>query len=385
MLVTAALALLSAGAWITARRVLYRGLYERLERAASQGGLPTAMLHEGLVVVAPPPDRRDTAGEAAAGRGADPDPIFSVGPDSVYGDLAILRFRDPDGHAGALATPARNEVQALRIFGALLGGLTLASGLAALPAGYLLAGRALEPLGEAIRERSAFVALASHRLRTPLSVIRTSAELALAGQGVGADEALHIILAQSAEMEGLAARLTTLARTSARVAPDRVAIDISATAQHVAATVRPAGVQHGPRLRLHTDTAVWAAAPGTALADALSSVLENALRFTPAGRGVTVRTSRTAQWAVVEVTDEGPGIAAEDLRHVTEPFFQGRRGGQANGGSGLGLAIASAAMQRLRGRIQITSHLGEGTTVRLLLPLARGPLRRRPPADRPAL
>ncbi len=353
-LVMAVLAVLSAAAYLVARGVLYGRLHERLERAARSSDLRQGLLREGYVVV------------SGSGAGPDEHVGFTVAPDARYGALAVLRWAI-DGHTmGLLATSARDDVQALETFLAILAGLTLAGGVVALPGGYLLAGRALHPLDQAVQERAEFIALASHRLRTPLSVIRTSAELALAGQGLAAPEALRTIVDQTARMERLAERLTALARAESRPwtsAPG--AVELDAVARQVVDELRPAAAQSGVVLRLDAARPVPVAAPAADTADMLSSVLENALRFTPAGRSVRVRAAAQGRWALLEVADEGPGIDPADLPRVAEPFFQGRR---VRGATGLGLAITRAIADRLGGRLHIASAPGAGTTVRILLP-----------------
>jgi len=370
-LLMAVLAVLSTGAYLVARGVLFGRLHETLEHAAQTGQLRRAPEREPFVVVGGP-----GAPIPQGLQGGDTDG-FSVAQDAQYGALAILRWHTSSGGWRFLALPAIDDVQALGTFLVILAGLTLSSGIVALPAGYLLAGRALRPLDEAVRERAEFVALASHRLRTPLSVIRTSAELALAGQGVAAAEALRTIVDQTGQMESLAARLTALARAEALRGGHRPAADLADVVRDVVESFRPAAGQAGVELHLQAAGAVLVDAPGDA-ADVLASVLENAIRFSPGGAAVTVRVQAAGRWGVVEVGDQGPGIDPADLPRVTRPFYQGRR---ARGGSGLGLAVARAIVDRHGGRLDIASPPGRGTVVRISLPAART-RRRRPPARR---
>ena len=367
VLVMTVLGILSAGVWLAGRQALFGRLYERLERASGQtqdagASDQTLILH---------PLTSSSSSPYAFDPDRDGDRDFAITSDTQYGVIAVLRGQDTDGQPAVLATPASDEVAALGIFAALLGALTLAGGLVALPAAYLLAGHALRPLAEAIQERSEFVALASHRLRTPLSVIRTSAELALAGQAVAPEEALRTILTQGQEMEALAGRLTALARTETRNPTDpQRPTDLTEVARRVSDALGPAALGSGVNIRLEGAGPTLAAGPDGDITDALTSVLENAVHFSPRGSSVTVRTSEAGRWAVLEVADQGPGIDPAELPRITEPFFQGSLG-RSHGGTGLGLAIASATLTRLGGRLQITSDLGTGTTVRLLLPRKR--------------
>ncbi len=366
-LVMAVLAVLSAGAYLVARGVLYGRLHETLERAARAGQFRPNSEREPFVVVGGPGtpiprglDAGDTDG-------------FALASDARYGTLAVLRWRTSAGALRFLALPAVDDVQALGTFLAILAGLTLSGGLVAFPAGYLLAGRALRPLDDAVRERAEFVALASHRLRTPLSVIRTSAELALVRQGLDAPEALRTIVQQTGEMESLAARLTALARAEAHPGEHRPVADLAAVVGDVALAFHPAAAQAGVELQLQVAGAVPVDASAEDARDALASVLENAIRFSPAGSAVTVRVGKAGRWGTVEVCDQGPGIDPADLPRVTRPFYQGRR---ARGSTGLGLAVARAIVDRRDGHLEISSLPERGTRVRIALPAPRRGRRR---------
>jgi signal transduction histidine kinase len=146
------------------------------------------------------------------------------------GALALLRLPARGGGPRLLATSAVEEQAALQAFVRVLAALTLAGGLAALPAGYVLAGIALRPLDEAVRERSRFVALASHQLRTPLAVIRTALELAEGGRGLTAAAALRTVGEQARRMERLAERLTALAHAEAGTPAAAPGADLAAAA-----------------------------------------------------------------------------------------------------------------------------------------------------------
>jgi two-component system sensor histidine kinase TctE len=267
-----------------------------------------------------------------------------------------------------VATLAQREIRSANEFLRALIVMTLVGGVIGLPIGYALSGIALRPVSEAVRERSAFVALASHQLRTPLSVIRISAELAKAGKGLSHDEALTTILEQTGRMEALAARLTALARAEARTEERRGRADLTDTAATVIAALGPAATHAGITLHLDAAGPVRTLLSADELTDVLTPLIENAVRFSPPGGTVTVRVLADRDKAIAEVVDQGPGIAPEDLPHVSRPFFQGRR---ARGGFGLGLAIVRAVVDRNRGRLSIESDPGRGTTVRVLLPMAR--------------
>lgn len=365
--VTVLLSVLSAAAYVIARRAIYLQLQERLELAAHRDADDAGALlvdERGNILSSKLPGSLLTDFRNGG--------AFHIIRVAELGALAVLR-PPPDAPGPLLiATPAADSLHALTEFLWLLVGLSLAGGIAALPIAYVLSGRALRPLEEAVRERSEFVARASHQLRTPLAIIRTSADLALSGRGVGPDEALSTILDQTERMESLASRLTELGRAGG--APStaiRAPTELGDVVRDAVAGIRPAAEQRRVGLE------VAAPSPGPRspaqpdeLRDLLAAVLENAVKFSPAGTAVHVRLHAERGRAVIEIADQGPGIAPEDLESVTLPFYQGK---ESQGGHGLGLAIARAIAEREGGRLSIESHAGRGTIVRVTLPAARMP------------
>jgi signal transduction histidine kinase len=118
---------------------------------------------------------------------------------------------------------------------------------------------------------------------------------------------------------------------------------------------------------------VVAHSPGTIRADPSSldelvgNLVDNAVRYTPAGGTVTVEVDSTEDGAAVTVRDTGPGISPEDLEHIFEPFYRGQA--QKNiPGTGLGLPIVKRIAERHGGRVEVETTLGGGSTFRVFLP-----------------
>ena len=102
-------------------------------------------------------------------------------------------------------------------------------------------------------------------------------------------------------------------------------------------------------------------------------LLDNALKYTPAGGRITLELSRDLAEVRLEVRDNGIGISDKDLPHVFERFYradQARVRGQDPGGTGLGLSIAQWITEQHGGQISLESELGVGTTARVILPLS---------------
>jgi two-component system phosphate regulon sensor histidine kinase PhoR len=105
----------------------------------------------------------------------------------------------------------------------------------------------------------------------------------------------------------------------------------------------------------------------------LDNLISNALRYGRAGAPVRVSLSRERNMVKLAVADEGDGIPAEHIPRITERFYRvDPSRSRALGGTGLGLSIVKHIVERHRGRLQIESEAGRGTTVHVLLPVAKG-------------
>jgi two-component system sensor histidine kinase TctE len=203
-----------------------------------------------------------------------------------------------------------------------------------------------------INSQRRFIADASHQLRTPLTVLKTQAELALREcDRPGADpehskaalrEIVHSMAATTDSTVNLANRLLALARIEHR---DR-GVDSTAPV-----ALREIARQVGLELAMaavakNIDLSLEAAQDGTVsgqallLHEMLANLVDNALRYTPQGGSVTLRVLAEAEQVVLEVEDSGPGIAAAERERVFAPFYRGAATLERNpGGHGLGLAI----------------------------------------------
>jgi two-component system OmpR family sensor kinase len=111
------------------------------------------------------------------------------------------------------------------------------------------------------------------------------------------------------------------------------------------------------------------------LRQVLANLLENARVHTPAGTPVEVALRRSGDEALIQVSDRGPGLSAEEAAHVFERFYRGDPSrSRSSGGTGLGLSIASAVIEAHGGRIEASSTPGEGATFTITLPLVAAPV-----------
>ena len=226
------------------------------------------------------------------------------------------------------------------------------------------------------RMRVDFVANASHELRTPLASILGYIET-LEEENAGADKAvrsrfLKIMFDESRRMQRLVEDLISLSRIEAEKyrLPDS-AVDLGDLIGEVRTELLD--VRDSREIDIVAD--IGADVPPVAgdraqLSQMLHNLIGNAIKYGRPGAPVTVRLWRDQTGMVrISVADEGDGIAAEHIPRLTERFYRIDAGrSRAAGGTGLGLAIVKHIVERHRGRLDIASTVGKGTTVTVLLP-----------------
>jgi two-component system, OmpR family, heavy metal sensor histidine kinase CusS len=232
----------------------------------------------------------------------------------------------------------------------------------------------LERIESSVKRIRQFTANASHDLRTPLSLIRTHAELALRRTRSEAEyrQALSHILAASEETTRLIESLLALARTDAGETQLKIRqLDLTPVLQKSApqasVLANSKGLSFSSSL---SHEPMFLLADSAAIETLLLAILDNAVKYTPAGGFVRLRSFTDSGHAVIEVVDSGVGIAPEDLPRIFDRFF---RADQARSrevpGSGLGLAIALWLAEAHKGRIEVESEPACGSLFRILLPL----------------
>lgn len=210
-----------------------------------------------------------------------------------------------------------------------------------------------------------FVVNAAHELRTPVAAISATLDVLESGAKDTPAERDHFLghLRRATDrLTGLTHALLLLARVESghEDAPVDV-VPLRPLLDELAAEARPAS---GVELTVRCDGEVVALASARLLAQALSAVLDNALRYTDGG-SVTLAAERFGERQVtVSVSDTGAGMDAATLAATTARFFRG----SDRGGYGVGLSIARRAVDAMRGTFAIESEPGKGTTVRIALP-----------------
>ncbi len=224
------------------------------------------------------------------------------------------------------------------------------------------------------RAHADFVANASHELRTPLAAIlgyvETLADPKAGGDLETRDRFLSIIKREAGRMTDLVEDLMSLSRIEAvKHAAPRDPLDLLKV---VRSAIGEVGGIDAVKIETNVEQVMIPADQGQ-IAQVLRNLLENALKYGKPGGEVTlgIEVSKTG-WVSVTVRDEGEGIAPEHLPRLTERFYRVDPGRSKKvGGTGLGLSIVKHIVERHRGRLDITSRPGKGTTVTLMLPLVQ--------------
>jgi two-component system, OmpR family, sensor histidine kinase TctE len=226
-----------------------------------------------------------------------------------------------------------------------------------------------------IASQRRFIADASHQLRTPLTVLKTQAELALRENDPAAMQAIvRSIAATTDSTVHLANRLLTLARIehgngSAASFP----VSLAALAQQVGLELALPAVQKNIDLALEADAGADTTVQGQELLlhELLTNLADNAIRYTPPGGSVLLRVRRVAKGVLLEVQDSGPGLDEAEYDKVFMPFYRAQAALETNpGGTGLGLAIVRdiASLHGATLRLGRGDH-GQGLKVGVLFAL----------------
>ena len=250
--------------------------------------------------------------------------------------------------------------------------------------------REKETLRAADRTKDEFLAMLSHELRTPLAAIATAAHvLRMAGNDAErTSQARGVIERQTRHMTRLIEDLLDVSRVSLGKAKlQREALDLAELVENFCAGWREAG--RFDRHQVSNATApVWIDADRTRIEQVLSNLLDNALKFTPPGRKIDVSVRQVRGEAVLEVRDEGEGVAPEAMDRIFELFAQGEQGlDRRKGGMGIGLALVKRLAEMHGGAVSVSSKgPGQGALFTVRLPAIVGPQRQpdRTPPERKA-
>jgi two-component system phosphate regulon sensor histidine kinase PhoR len=293
--------------------------------------------------------------------------------DHIEGSDVRLAIRHPAA-AGHLAGDAGDEPVRIELMG--LGELGRPWELIISP---LPDGSRLVRLADQSQQRAAeqmrvdFVANASHELRTPLATLLGFLETLQDEEAVDSETRqrfVSIMFGEATRMRGLLDDLMSLSRIEAeRFALPRETVELIPLIEEVKAAVRP--LARGRTIRIENEAGdALVTGDELQLSQLLTNLIVNALKYGRTGTAVRIRLEEEAPDLVrISVIDKGEGIPAAHIPRLTERFYRVDPGrSRSVGGTGLGLAIVKHIVLRHRGRLDIHSELGKGTTVSVSLP-----------------
>jgi heavy metal sensor kinase len=231
----------------------------------------------------------------------------------------------------------------------------------------------LDRIEGAFHRVTQFTADASHELRTPVALIRTTSEIALRKHRSDAEyrEALDEVHAESVRTTGLIENLLTLARADAgKETLDRTPVDLASLVLEVSGQAEKLAQQKGITLACQAPEGI---APISGDRDTLRRLffilLDNAVKYTPPGGQIQVGINQSPEKVTVEVCDSGGGISQQDLPHIFERFYRSDKSrNRDSGGAGLGLSLAKWIVEAHGGFIEVESAVDSGSTFRVALP-----------------
>jgi heavy metal sensor kinase len=226
-------------------------------------------------------------------------------------------------------------------------------------------------LSLAFEQQRQFTADASHELRTPVSVLLTSSELALSKSRTPEEYREHLIKCQRAatRMRELTDSLLTLARLDAVSNLEITGVNLTDLIQESLECIRPIADEQGITLEAQL-AAIKCFGNRSKLRQAMDNLLANAIKYSRESGMVAVRLSAAGQWIRIEIEDNGIGIPKEAIPKLFDRFFRvDQSRSRADGGTGLGLAIVKKIIECHHGSVSVESTLGQGSTFRVELPV----------------
>lgn len=216
-----------------------------------------------------------------------------------------------------------------------------------------------------------FTADASHELRTPLAAIRSIGETVLHAPDEDGNcrEAIGSILEESDRLRQLIDSLLQLSRAdAAENGQQREAVDLAELARETVEFLNVLAEEKRQSIEISAAGTVIARIDRASVRQALTNLLDNAIKYAPVESGIRITVGTTASnEAFVEIADSGIGIPEDDLQHIFDRFYRVDKGrSRGMGGAGLGLSITKWAVESNGGRIEVVSRVGEGSMFRVI-------------------
>jgi len=239
-------------------------------------------------------------------------------------------------------------------------------------AGYFLAGQTLRPIKEMIEEQKRFITDASHELRTPLTALRSEIEVHLREKNATSLETRELLVSNLEEvirLQDLSDGLIKLTNGQKQHTGEMTTVSLTAVIAAVSKKVTPLAKRK--HIKLVQDIPVISVQGNAqSLGELFVILLDNAIKYSPASSTVSIVAHSQKRGVQIIVSDQGKGIASEDLPHIFERFYRAdsSRKHTSVDGYGLGLSIAQKIVDEHSGSIRVKSKLQKGATFIIYLP-----------------
>jgi signal transduction histidine kinase len=225
------------------------------------------------------------------------------------------------------------------------------------------------------RLKDQYLSLAAHELSTPLTAIKAYIEALVENYGEPefqqGPEFLRVLQRETSRLIRVVDRTLQISRLTSRAQDVRRSdVDLKQLVGETADSMRPVLAERAVHLAVQVPDALPnIAADRDLLEQVLINLVDNAAKFSPRGRTVTLRAAARGNGVEIEVRDQGYGIASDELGRIFDPYFRSDDGRvTCERGIGLGLAIVKTIVEQHGGRVSVESQIDSGTTFRFLLP-----------------
>jgi signal transduction histidine kinase len=240
-------------------------------------------------------------------------------------------------------------------------------------AGYMLAGRTLNPIADMVDEQNRFITDASHELRTPLTSLKAEIEVNLRDPNLSLDQTKSILKSNLEEVNSLQVLSDGLIRLTQYQQGQN---ELSFTTVQLSIVIKEAirKVTNAAKTKHITITndirSVNLEGNQTSLTELFVIFLDNAIKYSPKQKTIHLTGKKNNGHIIIEITDQGIGIDEKDIPHLFDRFYRADKSRTKNAapGYGLGLAIAKQIVDQHNGTIRVTSQLKKGTTFTIELP-----------------
>lgn len=275
------------------------------------------------------------------------------------------------------ATIQNTQALIIRTHSRLQTAITIADAIVLVTAAgmsYILAGKTLRPIKDALESQKRFSADASHELRTPLAIMKNEIEVTSRNTKAEVVDYRNVATSTLEEidrMSNVVENLLSLSRNqSATSKLDQSPIELWGLVTHVADKMQFIAAQKNIAITLVQSPEAIIIGDKLALERMCMNLIQNAIQYTPNNGRITIGMESHTKQVELRIADSGIGIAENDLSRIFEPFYKADDARAQNGsGAGLGLSIVKVIVDNHHAAIQATSTLGTGTTIAVIFPI----------------